>query len=101
MSTPAPDARDPIVAATFTAFLLAVRESGDPISADHRVTEAVAAALVGMGIQTLRNRRSAGLGPPFVRLPVVPGAGRLSYRLQDLAEFVHELRIDPRIGPRD
>jgi hypothetical protein len=74
------------------ALELAVRESGDAlVTPDGRVSELVAAALLGRSPGTLRNWRSAGDGPQFVRLGVNGGA-RVSYTLLALAEWMHTLR---------
>ena len=92
-----PDAQlDPLIAATLRALELAVRTSGDPLTADGRVSELVAAALLNRSAATLRNWRSCGDGPAFVKFGV-DGAGRVSYRLADLAEYLHILRATPSV----
>jgi hypothetical protein len=91
VATPAPDPLDPLVRATLVALELAVRESGDVLTPDGRVSPLVAASLLHVAMGTLKNWRAAGDGPDFTRIGVTTGA-KVSYRLQALAVFLHELR---------
>lgn len=77
----------PVEAAT-DRLRAAARATGAQISADDRVTEKTAAALIGASGATLRRWRAEGAGPAYVSLPL---AGcRITYRLSDLAEFLEE-----------
>ena len=59
-------------------------------SGDGRVGETDAAALLGWSVQSLRNARAEGSGPPAYQLG---GARhRISYRLTDLAWFIESRR---------
>jgi len=74
------------VRATEAAFSAAARSAGAPITGDARVSEAVAAALIGYEQDSLRNLRSEGSGPAHYRI------SRVTYRLRDLAEWVEGRR---------
>lgn len=64
-----------------------------PISADMRVTEEVAAELLGYSSGHLKNMRTEGRGPTAYRCGVGKGS-RVSYRLHDLAKWVELVRDD-------
>ena len=70
-------------------LLEAVREAGEPLTGDLRVGEQAAAQLLGVAVKTLRNWRAQLEGPRYYR------AGRISYRLRDLAEFIERSRDFP------
>jgi predicted amidophosphoribosyltransferase len=59
------------------------RERGLPVTVDGRVSEAVAAEILGRAPDTLRNWAYASAPVPFVKV-----RGRRTYRLQDLAAFL-------------
>lgn len=61
-------------------------QNGWPVYPGGRVNEAVAAALLGRAVGTLRNWRYGERPLPFTR----PGAGRgrVTYRLSDIADFL-------------
>lgn len=62
------------------------------ISADGRIGEQTAAALLGWSHGSLVNRRAEGTGPPHYK---VGGAGnRISYALHELAEWVAAHRCE-------
>jgi hypothetical protein len=63
----------------------ACRAAGAKIVGDDRVAEATAAMLVGREPGTLRNWRGLHQPIPFRKL-----AGRVSYRITDIARWVHE-----------
>lgn len=65
----------------------AARDAGAFVSGDGRVTEDVAAALLGIAPGTLANQRRAGTGPAFYRV-----SGRPTYRLRTLAELIEHGR---------
>jgi predicted DNA-binding transcriptional regulator AlpA len=68
------------------------REAGSWISGDGRIGEEVCAALLGLSAGTLANRRCDGSAPPHYRLG---GAGhRVTYSLQDLAEWIERHRVE-------
>lgn len=64
-----------------------VRDSGEWISGDGRVSEEVAAHLIGIAPDTLANRRYAGTAPPHYR------TGRVTYSLADIAEWIEQQRF--------
>lgn len=66
------------------------RTAGYSLSADGRVSEQDAAALLGLASKTLRNWRSTTAPIPWHRIGG-PG-GRVTYRLQSLAEHVESGR---------
>ena len=78
---------DSRVEETERLLLAAVREGGRWISGDQRVSEETAAWLLGIAPGSLANRRHAGTAPPSYR-----PAGKVTYRLRDLAEFIEESR---------
>ncbi|WP_426689996.1 hypothetical protein [Rhodanobacter ginsengiterrae] len=53
------------------------------------MSEADAAGLVGLAAGTLRNLRAGTCPLPFYKV-----AGRVTYRLADLAEFIERQRAD-------
>ena len=59
-----------------------LRIEGHWVSADHRVDETTAAALIGVTVRTLRLWRAAGTSPVFIR------AGKLTYRISAVLEFL-------------
>lgn len=71
---------------TITAWKAHCAEQGIHVMPDGRVAESVAAALLGIAVGTLENRRRGGSGPPAVRVGV--RGSRWSYRLADLAAWV-------------
>jgi hypothetical protein len=56
------------------------RSHGHMIYPIDRVKPETAAAILGVTVNTLRNRRSMGDGPPFVRT----GRNRITYQLHEL-----------------
>lgn len=52
--------------------------------------ERAAAQVLGLAVQSLRNRRCKRLGPPYVKI-----GGRVVYLLADLQDFLKKHRIDP------
>jgi hypothetical protein len=83
---------DPLsrIAATERKLAEACRESGVRLSADGRVSEMVAAGLLGLAPGTLKNRRCEGAAPPHYQL--AGRGGKISYSLHDLATFIESLR---------
>lgn len=65
------------------------RASSIPVTGDRRVSEADAAGLIGLAAGTLRNLRAVSCPLPFYKV-----AGRVTYRLADLAEFIERQRAD-------
>jgi len=67
------------------------QQKGHHVFAGDRVKPEAAAEILDISIQTLRNQRSLGNGPRYIRA----GRGRTTYRLADLAEYFitndHEL----------
>jgi hypothetical protein len=53
-----------------------------------------AAEFLGVGKQTLRNWRSCGKGPAYLKLSPGP-RGRVGYLLEDLQAYRDKRRIDP------
>lgn len=85
---PAPDLAERIAdcLATLEASALA---SSIPVTGDGRVSEADAAGLVGLAAGTLRNLRAGTCPLPFYKI-----AGRVTYRLADLAAYIEHQRAD-------
>ena len=79
---------DSRVEETERLLLVAVREAGHWLSGDQRVTEEVAAELLGITPATLANKRAAGTAPAHYR------TGRITYRLRDLSEHIEAARVD-------
>ena len=77
---------DDRTAQTARALEDAARAAGMWISGDGRVIEADAAALLGLAPGTLANLRSAEMAPTHYR------AGRVTYRLGDLAQWIEARR---------
>lgn len=48
------------------------------------------AELFGYHVQTLRNQRSAGVGPPYIKIN-----RSVRYRLEDIQEYLSERRVIP------
>jgi hypothetical protein len=68
-----------------------VKRKGISITADDRIGEADAAELIGYAPSTLKTMRGTfGTGPAWYRAPV--GRAQISYRLEDLANWVEEKR---------
>ena len=82
-------------AATAHLFLAAAREAGALVTGDGRVSEPVAASLIGHHKDTLRRWREAGEGPPFFKI-----GGSITYRLRDVAEWVEVSRVIAAVGAR-
>lgn len=68
----------------------AAREVGI-VTGDDRVSEAVAAQLLGLTQGGLKNLRHEGDAPTAYRVPV--GGSRTSYRIADLAKWVEARRF--------
>lgn len=83
-----PDLADRIVDCLATLEATA-RASSIPVTGDGRVSEAAAAAMVGLAAGTLRNLRAGSCPLAFYKV-----AGRVTYRLADLAEFIERQRAD-------
>jgi hypothetical protein len=66
------------------------REVGALITGDGRVSEIDAAGLLGLNPGSLKNMRHEDGAPIAYRLPV--NGSRVSYRLQDLAEWIEKRR---------
>jgi hypothetical protein len=75
------------IEATERRLLASAREIGALISGDGRVTEDVAAQLLGIHRDTLRKWRQSGEGPDHFRL------GGVTYSLHDLASFIECCRV--------
>ena len=59
--------------------------------------DTLAAQELGLQVQTLRNWRCLGLGPPYVRI----GTRTIRYDMCDLEKFISGNRVDPfRRGER-
>ena len=52
--------------------------------------ERQAAKILGIAVQSLRNRRCRRVGPPYHKI-----GSRVVYSLKDLEEFLKQRRIDP------
>lgn len=61
---------------------------------DLLLTEQDAADYLGMSPGTLREWRSLGKGPPYLKLPT----GTVRYRQEDLVEWVSQQRVVPGDG---
>jgi len=80
------------IAKTEALMLQECQRRGVVLTADLRVGEAAAAELLGYSEGSLKNLRSTfGMGPAHYRRPA-PGGGRISYRIEDLAEWVEKAR---------
>ena len=79
-----------LIDVTLAALMEAARAADMTITGDGRVSEADAAVLLGIEPDTLAKKRSEGKAPPSYRLSV--GAGRISYRLRDLAAWIEAQR---------
>lgn len=64
--------------------------SGHWVSVDYRVAETVAANILGITTRTLRSWRGEGRAPRFY------DAGRLTYRISDLLEFLESRAHNPQ-----
>lgn len=85
---PAPDLAERI-AECLASLEATARGLAIPVTGDGRVSEADAAGLVGLAPGTLRNLRAGSCPLPFYKV-----AGRVTYRLADLAEFIERQRAD-------
>jgi len=80
------------IAKTSALMLAECERRGVAMTADRRIREEDAAALLGYSGGSLRNLRSTfDMGPAHYRRPA-PGGGRISYRIEDLAEWVEKAR---------
>jgi hypothetical protein len=80
------------IAKTSALMLRDCERRGVALTADLRVGEDEAAVLLGYSAGSLRNLRTTfGSGPAHYRRPA-PGGGRVSYRIEDLAEWVEKAR---------
>ncbi|SDJ10673.1 hypothetical protein [Billgrantia gudaonensis] len=70
----------------------ACERDGVYLTADDRVAEESAAALIGMAAGSLKNCRQLGNGPDYYRCPA--GGSRISYRLIDIAYWIENRRED-------
>lgn len=82
--------REERVRVTADALLAVAVKNSMGISADQRVGEADAAALIGMTQGGLKNLRAEGGAPNSYRVSV--NGSRISYRLWDLAEWIEDKR---------
>lgn len=78
------------VESTRQMLLAACHERGFLVTADERVSEPDAAALLAFTPESLRNRRYLGTGPASYQRPV--GAHKVSYRVRDLAAWIEQYR---------
>lgn len=78
------------IEATRAMLESAARREGFWISADLRVGENDAAALLGLAVGSLARKRAEGAGPAWYRLG--GGGHRVSYNLRDLAAFIESAR---------
>ena len=62
---------------------------------DQVLNDVGAAAFLGLAVQSLRNVRSHGKGPPYIKL-----GRRVVYKVSDLEEYLNRHRIDPQAGER-
>lgn len=62
------------------------------ITADNRVGEESAASLNGMAPGSLKNSRQLGNSPDYYRCPA--GGSRISYRIEDIAQWIEYRRED-------
>lgn len=65
------------------------------LSSVPRVSEKVAAKVVGAQQQTMRAWRHRGVGPAYLKL-----AGKIMYRLDDLKKFIDQSRVVPKSKSR-
>jgi hypothetical protein len=77
------ESRTSVVAAMLRSHAI---ELGVPITGDGRVSEEIAAALIGVSVATLADWRRSNEAPPHYRLPI--NGCRVSYRIHDLATFI-------------
>ena len=77
---------DDRISSTTRALESAASSAGMWISGDGRVTEADAAALLGLAPGTLANLRGAEIAPTHYR------TGRVTYRIADLAHWIEAHR---------
>lgn len=80
------------IQATVDMFRRSCRDNGYFVTGDDRVTEPVAAALLGYAAGTLKNKRDGLDGPPSYKRGM--DGRRVSYRLADLAQWVEGGRVD-------
>lgn len=80
------------IAATQKALEESCRESSVWVSADGRVSELVAAGLLGYAPATLKNRRCEGTAPPHYQ---IGGNGsKVTYALHDLSTYLESMRCE-------
>lgn len=59
--------------------------------------EREAAALIGVSVQTLRNWRSLGFGPPYTK----PNKRNVRYITQDLFAYMNLNRVEPDLDRKE
>ena len=64
----------------------------DAIGGKRLLPDTVAAQELGLHVQTLRNWRCLGLGPPYVRI----GTRTIRYDEDDLHRFIEQGKVEPR-----
>lgn len=69
-------------------LLRAVKAADHVLTGDGRVSEAAAAALIGVHKDTLRDWRGRGEGPDHFRI-----GGTVTYAVHDLAAFIEVARV--------
>jgi hypothetical protein len=85
-----PEERQRLVENTMRMILKAATDRHLAMSADMRVSEKDAAALIGYAAGSLKNLRQMGAAPIYYNRPV--NGSRVSYRLMDLAAWLEERR---------
>ncbi|MGZ3578080.1 MAG: helix-turn-helix transcriptional regulator [Syntrophales bacterium] len=60
------------------------------------LTEKMAAELLNIGVQTLRNDRSKGQGIPYIKMRKQGNRGSIRYRLCDIQEYLENHMIRPQ-----
>lgn len=60
------------------------------------LTEKMAAELLNIGVQTLRNDRSKGQGIPYIKMRKQGSRGSIRYRLCDIHEYLENHIIRPQ-----
>lgn len=86
------DSLESRIATTARLLLDACRSNNSFITGDHRVSEHLAAELIGLTPASLKNLRQEGKAPASYR--VSAGGSRISYRLTDIARWLEERRED-------
>jgi hypothetical protein len=80
------------IAACVVSLESAARSAGHAITPDLRVSESVAAELLGIAAGTLRNWRSSTGNVPYHRIG--GRFGRVTYKLIDLANVIEKSRTE-------